>query len=360
MKKTYFVLIALLLAMVMVSCDSITQPKGDLPVIAGYTDDGRAIMEVSIGGVEVGRSLIASEARNYSTYYEVVFRRDGTPNDSYHRLSWRGTNTARIKLPIGQYDGTDGDAVLFVGTDDNKTLLAIGTILEVVNTVGGNPTTVAGAVVTTTTTKITFTLAALQAEIDYDDYSTSPFKITGSTQTDFPAGITLAAVPIPVFEVGTKGIPVPATAVTATYTIDLNHTSLNDWADYAGLIKVKANGTVKASPVKVDDDKQQVALGATPTVTGLSAGADFDGTFGFSFLPQGGKSGLCQISFEVPVYAINTAAASPENWFIRGGIYNGDIDDGSLDAAEGGINGSIVLGIGDYDQSRSSGIEIDF
>ena len=388
MKKTFFAAAAVALAVLFAACNGFTAPDAAEPAIVGYTEDGRAIMELTLTtGGEGARSLISDEAKNYSTYYEVVFRvyaNGSSPAatyalDSYRRLSWRGSDTARIRLPAVNYDGSEGDAVLFVG-DNNKTLLALGKIRDVSNTIGGVTTIDLGSsLVTKNTTAITFSLAPLKAEIDIGEdlcdtsllsataaYTASPFKITGGQlpaplQTFFPAGVTYQTVPIPVFEVGTMGTAVTATPVTASYTITVDgSSSLNDaWTAFTGLIRVKDTGRVRSSPVRMDDGLNPVALAAS-SITGPAAGANFTGQINFSFTPQADKSGLCQISFEIPVMAIDAAATkSPETWYIRGGIYNGDLDDGSLNPSEGGIGGSIVLGIGDYDQARNSGIVIE-
>jgi hypothetical protein len=51
---------------------------------------------------------------------------------------------------------------------------------------------------------------------------------------------------------------------------------------------------------------------------------------------------------------------SPVVWTIKPGIANFELDDGSNDAEpeNGGLNGGILLGVGEFERGRNDGIEI--
>jgi len=334
MKKINFAAAAVLLAAILAACNAFPPDEvGNPPVY--YDDNGRQLVEVSIGAVGAARSLIGTEAKNYSNYYEVVFL-DGTdPLDpKYYHLSWRGASPARIRIPPLDYDGADNKAILFAGTQ-SKLLVAIGRI-SAVNGVSGTTEVISS------TTSITFAMSALDAVIDKADGDESAFKITkGDTTPLTPSGslptVTYEGNNIPVFELDEND-----TGIEATYTIDLLGGS-----DWDGVV-MRGNGRVNSASFDDITDRPAKTLASAPN-TNLTADDSFTGTVVIEMETETG-GGLCEIFINLPVCAFATTTGSAESWVIRSGIRNeyGYFDDGS-GLAPGGLNGLILLGIGNYD-----------
>jgi hypothetical protein len=159
MKKTIVTALVALLVMLAVSCDGIPGQKPE------YDADGQELvtLSVSVGETEGSRSLIKATAQEEGNYVEVIFRRKNFPSagvNTYYRAEAVKNTTILIKIPADTY--AIDDAIVLYGTQGNKTLLATGVVTGVT---GSTFTPNTSFVINTSTTKITFTLTALEADI---------------------------------------------------------------------------------------------------------------------------------------------------------------------------------------------------
>jgi hypothetical protein len=375
MKKTIFALIAVLLLVLMATCEDYgtqpsTDPDDDLPL---FTEDGRPMAHLTIGTGRIDRALTADLAQNNVTFYEVAFKDPGTSGKIY-RKSWNYTQRGRIAVPSGNYDDAT-KAVLFAGRQSDNTLLAVG----VISAVDG----VAGTTIQPNTSSVTFTLAPLTNDVsampitmvtpaDPINSSASTFQITGPTTPinyaasayfdntnydKFPRVKMEADQKIyPLFRVpaDTAISGTPGEDITATYTIACGTAGAN----YAGVIisstcvlisgpatnlayGYKVNGTVFPNPLTVIP-----AAGVAVPASGI-----FDLTIDTSSI----LSGLSQISIEVPVRAIDITNDFPGTWYIRGGLRQDLLDEGINANVIGSLGGAVLLGIGPIEDT---GIDI--
>jgi hypothetical protein len=378
MKKASLIVAAVLLAVLVAGCDNFAAPKNVASVVS-YDDEGRELVEVSVGlDEESARSLFPSVAKDYATYYEVVFQNGAGTNQTtdYRRISWKGISSAKIKLWSLDYDNTTaaghGTAVLFAGTQSDRTLLGVGKIEKAYKKDGSDT----GTVVSATTTRITFKVVALDAKITATTGSTSAFKITGGTPvgaTPTPAPTTpsgqlptvqVMGMPIPIFVVN-KDDP----AITATFTLklyDVGGSAAATWTDYNSLVKVRDEGSVRHSAASIGGFKSVTLEDAIFDVTTLilattPANGNLPDVLVLKLKTVADKDGMCELMFEVPVCPLAPIAftGSPEPWVIRGGINSNDYDDGSADPAQGGLNSLILLGVGEYEASLDDSITIE-
>ena len=333
MKKTFFAVCAVLLALLLFSCDAIVDTDSSEPV--EYTADGRPLVSLTIG-TSRARALTTDLAKAGADFYEVTFF-DGT---DYYRASWDFTKTGRIKIPAGTY-ATSGEAVLFVGSRDDKTLLAVGII-----------TTPGDGVITPAMNSITFTLAALTTDVKADPAST--FKITADKDvTTYPLTAAYSSTNFPKARLDGKVIPmfvVPKddSSITATFSIGAGGGDFTDYSDGMYILPVTApakNVYSKGISSMAGDAPVEV----TASFATLAAGDNFpaDGVIDLDITTPD-EDGLSRIAIELPVCAIATDAdpglvANPITWYIRGGLQNGLFDEG---AAKKSIGGAILLGIG--------------
>jgi len=176
MKKLIFIGLSALLAFALVTCDNVQ----DENIIIGstnveYSDDGRNIT-IYLDGTTVPvtkamRSLTADLAKKAHDYYEVVFyHNDGTNPPQVTRAAWEIGEAAAVTNVVRTETGIDyaltgattlavntGYAVLFAGRKADKTLLGVGKLTQ------ASPQGATATSVTTATTKITFTVASLEA-----------------------------------------------------------------------------------------------------------------------------------------------------------------------------------------------------
>jgi len=201
MKKIIYIGLAALLAFALVTCDNVQ----DENIIVGstnveYSDDGKNIT-IYLDGATVpvtkaSRSLTADLAKKSHDYYEVVFYfNDGTNPIEVARAAWEIGEAAAITNVYRTAAGvdysktgttslaptaTEGYAVLFAGRKADKTLLGIGRLTYADG--GGTPpppvpppTLTIDTQVTTATTKVTFTVASLEAGAPKFEPTTSTF-----------------------------------------------------------------------------------------------------------------------------------------------------------------------------------------
>jgi hypothetical protein len=325
LKHLCFIGIVVLLASAMVSCDFVEKP--DVPDnIVGYTDDGRALVSLTIG--TPGRALTPLRAKGGVDFYEVIFV-DGS---DVYRASWNYTQVGRIIIPEGEYETVD-KAMLFAGRRSDKTLLAIGTI--------DTPT---GGLVDSSVTQIVFALTPLETDINVATPSTSSFQITEPEDTHATAVLTtlpkakVGNAVYPVFEVP-KGV----NDIEATFEVKGIVGGVVDYTDGIALPTTPA-ARVMSTGVIVDSGD---SLGL-PLITAGAITADLDtGIFTIAGITTPDEIGFAQISIEIPVSAIlltdDVNGVAPITWFIRGGLRNDILD---LGATANSLGGAILLGVG--------------
>jgi len=395
MKKSFFVLTAVLLAVMLAGCDNTGTPEASN--IVGYTEDGRAIVSLEIGISGLGdnaRALNSTLAQAGTDFYEVVFvdygsdaaGTNGARTGKTYRTSWKEGGVARINIPTGvNYNNTTktgafpadndlGSAYIFAGRGSDKTLLGVGKINSVTNVTAGTSTTITSpttgyATIIPDTTSVTFTIEPL--ETDITDSSTPSFY--GATASDVVRAaantVTINDVDAPVFMLSGS---TPTTAkfrlggtLTSGSAIKV-HSSLNATGNYPGVrslafldegdiqptdlveadLDIITTGTPAAGQIKAGETLTfPLTVTITPDVTGLPTGASI--------------VGLAKIMFEIPVYLFdNTQAMSPVGnpvdavtWYFRGGLKNTLVDMGPGKLSQ---NGAILLGFGDIGASAGS------
>jgi len=406
MKKAIFATITVLLALVIVTCDAFPPAPESNNNIVGYTDDGRPLIELSIGINRSGRALTLDLAKGGVDYYEVAFQDPTNPSKVY-RTSWDYTRTGRISIPPGDYGNNVAiatapviKAILFAGRYDDKTLLAVGALSSIGSTaVSGN-----NAVITPSTTQVTFTLKELENDVN-DDPATSTFQITGPIATaitndgganwiyvptssvNYSTGNISSSIPhvnlnskeYPIFMIphdytnhltddydGTTG-DVFATdgKITATYAISVPYSWGVIITEAKTLSKGYFYGADKGVVLDVDFANVTIVSGTdfsvfqavetkTPVVA-PNATSNPGGFFELEIDTDGVDPGLSRLSLEIAVKALKndtTNDSAALTWYIRGGMSNNLLDEG---ATENSLGGAVLLGVGPVD---AFGIEI--
>ena len=172
MRKTFVIaLIALMVMFAVTSCDNIPIPGGEKPE---YTADGRKLvtLTVNIGGTENGRSLKDSLAKSEADFVEVIFKN----GSDYFRADGVFPTPIKIKIPADTY--TIDDAIVLVGMESGYVLLATGVISSTLPASVGS-----GFTIDENTTKITFTVNSLEANITAGGGVGKAFKIKEETGT---------------------------------------------------------------------------------------------------------------------------------------------------------------------------------
>jgi hypothetical protein len=136
MKKLSF-LIVVLLILTMVTCEVFTPEKLNDEARTIVTEDGRTLVELTIGVTgSGGRALTDIIARVATERYEVAFR---CPHSGLvYRTSWRDGEVGRLWVNTTNASDADGvvygndfvNAILFAGSN-NGTLLAVGNLVQV-------------------------------------------------------------------------------------------------------------------------------------------------------------------------------------------------------------------------------------
>lgn len=324
MKKTILPGIAVLLTLIIFSCDLNQDNTGDPDT--KYTEDGRLMKAITIN-TDVSRALTPDLARPNLSYYEVAFKDN---NGRIYRASWSFTQNGVIHLPLGT-GITYPDAVMFAGRFSDKVLFAVG-LTDTLQ-------------ITNTTTSITFTLTALTNNVSAENDST--FRIEGTNQFPTPTETFLqfsgSNITVPVFLV-----PKNVTGVTARYSIGgldnfLTRIYYHGGAQVFSLdinapidMKLSAPDGFALSSDVVENAKITIPIPPNDT-TGVLSSGNFTLTFN---TPN--KVGFSKIFIEVPVYALsNTDNAI--RWIIQGGHHNFLLDGG---AGSNSIGAAVVLGVG--------------
>jgi hypothetical protein len=351
MKKACFLGIVVLMALTMVTCDNFTPPevaeKGSN--VVGYTEDGRAIMELSFGTPNSSRALHKDLSEAVADFYEVIFV-DPAANagaGEIYRTSWREGKVAKLRVPAGgNYNNIAAFAYIFAGRYSDKTLLGIGTIDELKNAAG---TTIPGTTITAAVVEVVFKIEAL--ETDVNDTASSTFKTTPND----PVSIKIEERDIPVFQIDDSA----NTPASFNVTLSGGSTFVTDYPDVivvAGLPSGTSKGFLWAEandvPItSLDDVVFPDFIGGTPAI-------DIDDPLTFPIdielhpdIAGGGgsqaESGLCIFYIEVPVYLYDTGTAKygdpAQIWKFRGGLNNSLLDTGYAKKSAGG---AILLSVG--------------
>jgi len=321
--KKAIIAAVIVLAVVTASCDFFGGPKIDDGIV-GYTEDGRPLVQLTIGtGGSAGRAMAHEFAVGAVDFYEVVFNQNGT----YYRTSWHKGQTGIIILPRDghEYQVDATEAICFAGIYSSKLLLAVG-LLDVATTIDIN------------TTEVTFELVSLNTDVSFDALTTT-FKITEPVEyfTEVILGGTILhkyedirnqAYPIYLVPNDTSGIE-------ATYDITASAGDIGDYV--SGIIVTEAEVRTHAY-YGPDDDYAPIN---SPTITNNPAGA-LALPLELAFDTRD-NNGLCGIFIELTVQAIDVAAGGIE-WNIWGGTFNHQLDAGKDVLSRGG---AVLLGIGD-------------
>ena len=362
MKKTHLIGIAALLALAMFSCslNPVDEPANASNV--WVSPDGSRVT-IAINGHSLPRELqgtsralnrpLAIAAHNY---FEVVFATGAIGAEVYADASWRLGEPANVvgivhgvdygyddddwNTGTGAWESTTkGRAILFAGTENDRTLLAVGFLTEVDAPTGG------GTTITADTRTVTFRLSALTGGAGLPG-GASTFSITAESLE--PKIQTVLALDhdrkFPLFRAKESGTSSPVT-VTATYTITTTGTAM---LDYARKIFVDGSATlIPRYPSFVSNGVIYNLLYGeyegilNPVITNNAATGMFEPEIAMSFTSPV-KSSLDSITFQIPVKAIS-ADYDGRPWFIRPGFGPNRF---LLDEGEGGIGGALLLGFG--------------
>ena len=402
MKKLIFTGVSILIALALVTCDLQTPATqdnggGGLGITdVVYSQDGKSLTLYLDGGVPASeaRAINRDIAQFYHNLFEVVFVYGTGPTAVVARANWRygesaairgvyragnGVSYNRVRVPGS---ATEGGAVLFVGRDSDKALLAIGKIShvddEVVNlTLDGGGDPIADLPITVNTRSVTFALSALDIgvatlgtatdpDIPQYDLDTSSFltaakqdEVGGSGAGSEPVYTMIDAEYTDIRRASVNGNPFPlyyfprgVASIAANYTIDNVTEDFDD--NYKAGVMVASTGRVDRKPpiISVGGVTKRVLdslVNKSTTITlGNNTGANVvfanpvEFTFSTSAVPEGSK-GLFSFWFKVPVYAITTAAApegdSSITWNIQPGLGVEYLDDGTE------IGANILIGV---------------
>ena len=341
MKKAIYVLIALVIAFAMASCDAFGPPE--LLRQSEY-DDGLGPLqpgEFFVGLSKSSRALTAPLARAGADFFEVVFS-DGPT--SFTRATLREGGVVRMRAPsIGDYNNTGTlRAYVFAGRNETKTLLGIGMIGEVDNGTGS----AAGTNITDDTISVTFYLEALTTNIS-PNTATSTFTISGTnTGVMTVPGTTNPAIPVFLFP-GDTDSGLTATfnyRITDSHTFGVNLFSSIVFADAVPFATV----TTREFILEGHDQplaKVNAAVAGTPVVS--AAPNNIALTLNITTEDE---NGLGLLYVEIPVHLLDAAVStSPAavQWYIRGGLNNALVDAGiTANEHAGSQGGAVITGVG--------------
>ena len=354
MKKAFVFGIVALLALAVFSCDNIPQGEGRTSNVVGYTDDGRAIVELELGtgSLSGARGLSSILAQAGADYYEVVFE----DSAGIYRTNWREGKIGKLRVPLANYDnsgvttGTPGTgyAYIFAGRYSDRTLLGVGKITATSAGAGSN--------VTAAVTSVTFEITPFEATVSSNVATSSFVPATFST---YP--IKINEIEVPVFLIS------DAAATTATYKIN-SLGSLNEAIKANGTGTAGYNSTDISKPFIWDDGDVNVALLSSVAISTITADGVLPiSTSGLtitvtpnilSTTPPKARPGLAKIYFDIPVYLHDKTEppnfTKPIIWNFRGGLNNKLVDMGN----DLSLGGAILVGIGPVFDGGAGSIEI--
>jgi len=312
MKKAIFFGFAALVMLAVLSCE-----------IDEQKDRQNGIITLNGPEITRGRALDGPIAEAVTNFYEATFQR--VSDSKIIRATWDYAQRGRIYIEPGDYT-----LILMAGriVMGEKILLGVGQATVIDG--GGSVSTDNSLQVTieASTTDLYFTAYPLMNDINGAADSTFKTEIT-----TFPIGQYIddgSGNSIPVFPIN-RGA-----TTTAAWKF-----GLGAFPDASG-DKISAFGPsilVTGTPTIYN-----FAINANPKIdasfTGLTSGTVLTGTFNMSFTAPN-TAGMVQISLNVPVVAIANTD-KPVIWNIRGGLNNGELDNGTGSANKSG--GAIALG----------------
>ncbi|MCL2043761.1 MAG: hypothetical protein FWG89_06450 [Treponema sp.] len=377
MKKVIFVVIAVLLALAMVTCDGTFSPQDG--------SQGGLVLNVTGTG---GRALTSVQglAEAGTNFFEATFQDIATPAKVY-RASWDYARTGRIFLPVGEYTG-----ILFAGRNSDKTLLAVGRVTESNDggPITGQDLSDLKVEITSDTRTLTFTVHPLENSVNRKpfyhatDVPHSTFNVfkhaTPGSAYVVPPGIpstmstaAFDALPfhdvhrftdslgniIPVFEIpyglstatwriGMGNTDIVRTIDSGNSNIDLHSTNvIEDFAPHIILPaapKIFSTGVSEEGSLRLPTTPPTMVFNPVPVTNDP---LPTNGVFEIRFnVDSAASSGLFQIALEIPVFALGDVD-NGITWFIRGGLNNGLFDGGPESQNPAGLlGGAVVLGFG--------------
>jgi hypothetical protein len=355
MKKAFIFGIAAFFALAVFSCN-IPQDEITTSNVVGYTDDGRAIvdLELGVGLSDNSRALHKVLAKAAADFYEVIFF-DGT---DIYRTSWREGRTARLKLPAATYSGATNYAYIFAGRYEDMMLLGVGTIANHYEA-GAPGTAVPGAVIGTNTVKVDFTVTALETDVNATQTGVGASTFQPGTWSVQTIKVNDMNIPVFMFPANNTGDD------TATFNITCATAGLLGQIVYSGDAP-KYVTKPYAWPDSRDDLPIDLASVNFPTdVTSTYTAndpVDFPIKLEIVTNPDDvvtGKGGLCLFGIEIPVLlktnapAANGSAAAAKTWYLKGGLNNILLDMGK---AQTGMGGAILIGSGNV--LNGNGVEV--
>ena len=370
MKKAIFTVLVVLVALLVVTCDSAVSTMGIASNSTIPTRDEPGFVTLSIGISDNSRARAltnaGNEASSASNFYEVVFT---SPGGQVYRQTWDtsatpvagdGQNTFRITVAEGDYNNSTGTgkAIMFAGRKSDNTLLGIGEITAT--------NAASDAVIGTGVSTVTFALSPLTAAVNTTSTGSgaSSFLITGPTSPTDYSSASKASIDTVSPDSGTTDYPVfkvpeDSSDITATYLIECARGTEYAIVSAAGTVHFTAIGplaTVLASTTSANAITGGITTlndGSTTIVGTTLDDVITDGGFCITITTPDTED-YSKLWIEVPVYAITTDAAKPNNgnansdagvasttWNIRGGLVNTTVDD-----TTGGSGGAVLLEVG--------------
>ena len=365
------------------------EPPDEIPPAKTYYTlrlaDDKDILGIGVGAVESGsasnsasgagsasRALTRENAIASHQFFEAVFVYNDNGINRVARTAWEvgevpelhGVHRGVRYNNVGVPGNNTGSALLFVGTKDDKTLLALGRLVEVdgiglTSTPQVNPI----PVISDETRSVTFEVASLKATVGTGGSfrtSTSANTAWGSMSATFQPDIFIHynyRKVIPLYKL-------TAATVYGAYNFDIDTTGAVNpqptFANFAGGIVLKqpqadsrnlemrnpryfvTEGQYNYSSMLVQDNKTQTAW-----EPGYGTGTTFSNPVRFRFTNVPDDGSVFALVFEIFVYNLTTlpaAAAGPaaEKWRISPGMGTKwlDLDDGE------GEGGAVLLGSG--------------
>jgi len=315
MKKAIFFGFAALVMLAVLSCE-----------IDEQKDRQNGIITLNGPEITRGRALDGPIAEAVTNFYEAAFQR--VSDSKIIRATWDYAQRGRIYLEPGDYT-----LILMAGRIvlGDKILLGVGQATGIDG--GGSVSTDVPLQVTieASTTDLYFTAYPLMNDIN------------GAADSTFKTEITTFPFPIEQYIDDGYGNSIPV------FPINRGATTTAAWKFGLGALpdasgdKINVFGPsilVTGTPAIND-----VAININPKLidasfTGLTLGTALTGTFNMSFTAPN-AAGMVQISLNVPVVAIANTD-KPVIWYIRGGLNNGELDNGKGSANKSG--GAIALG----------------
>ena len=341
-----------------------------------YTDDGKGVKIYLEGGeyAPASRALSLPLAKLGHDFFEVVFLHNEDNNPANYKVArafWesgqnavisgvsRGVNYSNISMdpPLGE-----GSAVLFVGRKEDKTLLALGTLIHV----DGGP----GTVITNTTKSVTFEVDAIKGGIHKNaansSFKTSALSYPGQTVNSGSTEIIDARVvakSYPLFRLSTASM---TGTISAEYSFELDKGGQSGFNAF-GIIAANAgttldkiipqytlpNGAVFKHSGQTDTATIVTLANNQPHTPPAVNGAKFDNPVKFSFAMNNAPDpSVFGFIFSMAVNALS-AQGEAVRWYLRPGFgkYLYDLDDGL-----GGTGGAILLGTGDFSTVDNHGL----